>query len=268
MPFKQLMTFNEFIKKLRIKNHLYGILDVDDHRLNFAKMFLLNKVTRFNSAVGTRQTGKSTHNLLLAIFNYIYKKETSLIVVFTTEDKSKVVRDLINYVSQISGLKIDLFSSDFKHDYIDIISLNAWTSQKQILRKKYNNIFIDNQIIDQYHDFSRHETDAPGNKFFINLCEKFSLHIQQLQLKKEEGHLNGMVCLENKIITSDGIEFNIGDLFMISSFNDESSNIGSIVKINYNNLINWASTVDILFCGNMIKMPIQNIEYFTKLNLE
>jgi hypothetical protein len=260
------MKFNEFTKKLKVKNHLTGLLEVEDHKLNFAKMFFLNKLTKFNKSSGSSQTGRSTHNTLLSLYNYIHKNESSLIVVFNTEDKQRLIRDLESFTGQLKLQDQIIYSYNYSHEYIRILTLNAWKDQKNILRKKHNHVFIDNEIIDQYHEFLRGKSYDRGNDFFVGLCIDFSGELQQIQDKKSLKSMDCLTLLNDKtVITSDQVEFKEGDLFMITTYNNKASQVGTLIKINYDTSISWASTIDILFDNNIIQMPIQNIEYFTKL---
>lgn len=260
------MHFNEFTKKLKVKDHLTGLRSLECHKLNFAKMFFLNKLTKFNKNFGSRQTGRSTHNTLLAIYNYIYNKETSLIVVLNTDDKQRVVRELESFTGQLGLPDKVIYSHNYKHEYINILSLNAWKDQKQEIKKKYNHIFIDNEIIDRYHEFLHGESYDRGNDFFLGLCIDFSGMLEKIQNKKSLKSMNCLISLnDTEIITSDETNFKEGDLFTISTNEDIASGVGTLISINYNESINWSSTIDILFDKNILQMPAHNIEYFTKL---
>jgi len=260
------MNFNEFTKKLKVKNHLTGLLDIEDHKLNFAKMFFLNKLTKFNKSFGARQTGRSTHNILLAIYNYVYNRETSLIVVLNTEDKQRVVRELESFTSQLNLPDQVIYSHNYRHKYINILSLNTWKDQKIEIKKKYNHIFIDNEIIDRYHEFLHGEAYDRGNDFFLGLCIDFSGMLTQIQNKKSLKSMNCLISLNDKeIIVSDGAKFREGDLFTITTNEDIASGVGTLININYNESIKWSSTIDVLFDNNIIQMPAHNIEYFSKL---
>jgi hypothetical protein len=256
------MNFSDFIEKLKVKDHLTGFIEIEDHKLNFAKMFFLNKLTKFNKSSGARQTGRSMHNSLLALYNRIYKRESSLIVVFNTSDKQRLVEELESFTRQLT-LPIQI---DHTHDNISILSLNAWKDQKNMLSKKYDHIFLDNEIVDQYHDFLNGNSHAAGVDFFIDLCIDFSKMIVQLQNRNPIKSMNCLSKLDDKtIITSDGTEFKTGDLFIITANNTSATVIGTLININYDESINWASTIDVLFDNNIVKMPAHNIEYFTKV---
>lgn len=260
------MIFNEFTKKLKVKDHLTGLLEIEDYKLNFAKMFFLNRLTKFNKSFGMRQTGRSTHNTLLAIYNYIYNKETSLIVVLNTDDKQRVVRELESFTGQLNLPDRVIYSHNYKHKYINILSLNAWKDQKNEIKKKYNHIFIDNEIIDKYHEFLHGEIYDKGNDFFIGLCIDFSRMLKHVQNKKSLKSMNCLISLDDKeIIVSSGTVFKEGDLFTITANEDIATGVGTLININYNESINWASTIDILFNNNVVQVPAHNIEYFTKL---
>ena len=132
--------------------------------------------------------------------------------------------------------------------------------------KNYNHIFIDNEIIDQYHEFLHSNSYDNGNNFFIGLCIDFAGALRQIQNKRSLKSMNCLSLLsDTTIVTSDGTSFKEGDLFIITTNNIEASNIGTLININYNKSINWASTIDILLDNNIVKMPAHNIEYFTKL---
>jgi hypothetical protein len=78
--------------------------------------------------------------------------------------------------------------------------------------------------------------------------------------------MNCLISLSDKeIIASDGAKFKEGDLFTITTNEDIASGVGTIININYDESINWSSTIDILFDNNIVQMPAHNIEYFTKL---
>ena len=260
------MNFNEFTKKLKVKNHLAGLLNIEEYKLNFATMFFLNKLTKFNKSSGSRQTGRSTHNALLAIYNYIYKDESSLIVVFNTEDKQRLIRELESFTGQLSLPDKVIYSHNYSHDHIGILSLNAWKDQKRILMKKYDHVFIDNEIIDKYHDFLCSDSYDSGNDFFIGLCIDFSGTLQQVQSKESLKSMNCLSLLSDKeIVTSNNTKFKEGDLFMITTNDITASDIGTLININYDTSINWASTIDILLDNNIARIPAHNLEYFTKL---
>jgi hypothetical protein len=260
------MHFNDFSKQLKVKNHLSGLLEIENHKLNFAKMFFLNKLTKFNKSSGTRQTGKSTHNALLALYNYIYKEESSLIVVFNTPDKQRLIKDLESFTRQLSLPDQVIYSHNYSHSHISILSLNAWRDQKKLLIKKHDHVFIDNEIVDQYHEFLNRQMRDSGVDFFIDLCTGFSNMIKLMQDKKELKSMNCLTLLNGKIaIVSDGTKFEPGDLFTITTNNKDATGIGTLININYDESINWASTIDILFDNNVVQMPAYNIEYFTKL---
>jgi len=260
------MNFNDFSKQLKVKNHLSGLLEIENHKLNFAKMFFLNKLTKFNKSAGTRQTGKSTHNALLALYNYIYKEESSLIVVFNAADKQRLIKDLESFTMQLSLPDQTITSYNPSHNNISILSLNAWREQKKLLVKKYDHVFIDNEITDQYHEFLNGQRSDPGVNFFIDLCVDFSKTIKQVQNKKDLKSMNCLLILNSKMATvSDGTKFEPGDLFIITTNSKDAAGIGTLISINYDESISWASTIDILFDNTVVQMPAHNIEYFTKL---
>ena len=178
------MDFSEFTKKLKIKDYLTGLRSLECHELNFAKMFFLNKLTKFNKNFGTRQTGRTTHNILLAVYNYVCNEESSLIVVLNTEEKQRVIRNLESFTTQLGLPDRVIYSNNYSHDYINILSLNAWKDQKNEIKKKYNHIFIDNDIVDKYHEFLCGKSYDWGNDFFLGLCIDFSAALKQNQNKK------------------------------------------------------------------------------------
>lgn len=260
------MDFNDFSKQLKVKNHLSGLIEIEDYKLNFAKMFFLNKLTKFSKSAGTSQTGRSMHNTLLALYNYVYKDESSLIVVFNTNDKQRLIRELESFTRQLSLPDQIEYSHNYSHDNISILSLNAWKDQKQILTKKYNHIFIDNEIVDQYQEFLNDRAQVAGIDFFVDLCAEFSKMLVKVQSKKSLKSMNCLTQLSNKMVTvSDGTTFKPGELFMITTNYKSAEGIGTLININYNESINWASTIDVLFNNNVVQMPVHNIEYFTKL---
>jgi hypothetical protein len=260
------MNFNDFTKQLKVKNHFVGPITIEDHKLNFAKMFFLNKLTRFNKSAGARQTGRTIHNVLFALYNYVYNNESSLIVVFNTEDKQRLIRELESFTGQLSLPDKVIYSHNYSHDHIGILSLNAWKDQKYILVKKYNHVFIDNEIIDKYHEFLCSDSYDSGDDFFIGLCIDFSGTLQQVQNEESLKSMNCLTLLNDKeIVTSDDTKFKEGDLFMITTNDATSSDIGTLININYDTSINWASTIDILLNNNIVQMPAHNLEYFTKL---
>jgi len=260
------MNFNDFTKQLKVKNHLSGLLEIEDHKLNFAKMFFLNKLTKFNKSVGVSQTGRSTHNTLLALYNYVYNNESSLIVVFNTDDKQRLIRELESFTRQLSLPDQIEYSHNYSNDNINILSLNAWKDQKNILTKKYNHIFIDNEIVDQYQEFLHDSSHEAGIDFFVDLCIDFSKMLMKDQNKKLLKSMNCLAQLSDKMATtSDGTVFKPGELFIITTNYKAAEGIGTLISINYNESISWSSTIDILFDNNIIKMPAHNIEYFTKL---
>ena len=260
------MDFSEFTKKLKIKDYLTGLRSLECHELNFAKMFFLNKLTKFNKNFGTRQTGRTTHNILLAVYNYVCNEESSLIVVLNTEEKQRVIRNLESFTTQLGLPDRVIYSNNYSHDYINILSLNAWKDQKNEIKKKYNHIFIDNDIVDKYHEFLHGKSHDRGNDFFLGLCIDFSNALKQNQNKKSLKSMNCLIGLSSdEIIVSSGVKFKEGDLFAIIADKDIAFGIGTLININYNKRIDWFSTIDILFDNNIIQMPAHNIEYFTKL---
>ena len=260
------MIFNDFTKQIKIKTHLTGINEIEDYKLNFARMFFLNRFTQFTKSSCTSQTGRSTHNTLLALYNCVHKNESSLIIVFTTEDKERTLRDLESFTRQLKISENIIHPYSGIHNRINILPLNAWRNQKTELRKKYNHVFIDNDIIDQYHKFLLEKVDDNGHNFFIKLCNEFSLVVQKIKRSKSFKSINCLNLIsDSEIIDSCNESFKIGDIFTITANNNNASGIGTLININYNESISWASTIDILFDNDIIQMPIHNIEYFTKL---
>lgn len=252
------MTFSDFIQELGIKSHTAGIIKIDDHRDNFAKMFLLNKMTGLLDSAGTRQTGKTTHNILMSLYNKVKCDQRSLLVVQNTQEKERILMDLKSFSNQLNLRSID---------NIDTFSLNTLSNKSMLRgRSKYDHIFIDSVIVEKFNSFSVGRKYDKGNDYYIGMCRDLTTAIYQLQGTHKLKSLN---CLsksnEETIITSDKITFSKGDLFIISPDKNNASTVGTILNLNYNSEVPWASTVDLLLDGSMSTMPYHNVEYFTKL---
>lgn len=264
-------SFNEFIKNLKIDNHPLGeIVFVEDHRINFAKMYILNKITSSNNIYDTRQTGKTTHNILIALYKQVVLNEKSLIVVSNTQEKQRAKSALASFLRQIIDNQLN-YDKTQECKNIDILSINAWKDQKILCKsKKYDHIFVDNEIVEKFISFTNEESISydKGNDYYVGMCLDLTTKLRSIQ---KNHNLKSLNCLKEitkfKIITSDDIEFNAGSLFLISPGKDfkthTSSEIGTILNINYDNSVKWASSIDVMIGGKVITTPVQNIEYFT-----
>jgi len=262
------MKFDDFTKKLKVKDYAAGgEVEVDDYKLNFAKVYLRNKLIRFNDNHGFRQAGRSLHNSLTSLYNYVYNDESSLIVVFNTQDKQRLVREFESLTRQLGIKDKVVYSHNYSHNYLNIMSLLAWKDQSRILNNNYNHIFIDNAIIDQYHDFLHGDSHYKGGDFFTGLCKDFTDELNSVQNKKLLKSVNCLRTLNKKeIVTSEGTSFKESDIFTIArNANEEAYDVATLIKINYDKSISWASTVDILLKNVVIQMPAHNLEYFVKL---
>ena len=259
------MTFDEFRKRLRTKSSQTGIIHIDDHKKNFASFYNINKMTGLADDGLTRTTGKTTHNTLLALYFATVKKQKSMIVVMNTADRMRVVRELEQFSNQLPEAEKFKYSYDFKHNYIDVVPINAYDDYLRGTNVEHNHLFIDNAIVDGYLSFKR--DPAYEATFMLNICEEFNNFILKNR-KKPPTTVNGISKMSNKIITtSDGTEFKEGDLFTLSAAgHDCSSNVGTIISINYDDAkIKWATTMNVLINGELTLMTATDIEFFTKL---
>jgi len=257
------MTFDEFRKQLRIKNSITGITTIKNHKEHYASVYNMHKIMGNISDI--RQTGKSTHNTLLSIYNFVHKSQTSLIVVQNKQDYLRQIRDLESFTVQLSLSNPIVFSHDFKHEYISILSLNDWKKSPTTLNKSYDNIFIDNTIIEKYN-LCLSEA-APGSEFFIKLCHNFNYALLHSQRQHKIKSVNGIVKInDKKIITADDSHFNEGDLFAISIKPPRSSNIGVLVSIgDHDKIPRWFASIETLINETIVKMSALDVEFFTKL---